>query len=164
MKKYHQLIFISLIAILGSCSKTADNKDNSTSTDTTTVVEKTTESSVTDNGSVINGTQETLDSLLIFNKNGDIRARGDKPVVIDFNATWCPPCQEFGPIFHKVAADMASQAIFVSIDIDETPLAKEQFGISAIPQISVVKPDGIVDSHVGYMTEDMFRKVLRESL
>ncbi len=112
---------------------------------------------------VIEGTTKVVEELLKISPNGDIRARGDKPVVLDFNATWCPPCIEFGPIFHKVAAAMADKAVFVSVDVDQVPRVKDDFGLSAIPQVSIVFPNGVVDSHVGFMTEVEFRRVLDES-
>lgn len=41
--------------------------------------------------------------------------------VIDFNATWCGPCQQFKPVFHKVAAKYADRITFFSVDTDSCP-------------------------------------------
>ena len=81
------------------------------------------------------------------------------PVVIDFNATWCGPCMRFKPTFEKVAAEYDG-AVFLSVDVDNNPKAAEQFGVTNIPMITVLMPDGTTDSRIGYMEEDEFRKFL----
>lgn len=99
-------------------------------------------------------------------ETGDVTILPDEklPVVIDFNAVWCPPCQKFGPVFHEVAREYRGRAIFRSVDVDSAPNLAVQFGVSSIPQISVLMPDGRVKTAVGYMSKEQFTSFLDSSL
>ena len=78
------------------------------------------------------------------------------PTVIDFNAVWCGPCQRFAPIFEQVSKEYSGKAIFISVDVDESPELARQFEVSAIPQLTVLMPDGSVKSNVGFMEKTQF--------
>ncbi|MDE6557425.1 MAG: thioredoxin family protein, partial [Duncaniella sp.] len=92
--------------------------------------------------------------------NGTIAPHATLPTVIDFNATWCPPCQKFAPIFHEVAEEMKGKALFMSVDVDKNAAVARQFGVQSIPQISILYPDGTVRSTVGFMPKEEFLKFL----
>lgn len=91
---------------------------------------------------------------------GTISPDKSLPTVIDFNATWCGPCRMFKPVFEKVAKQYAGKVIFLSVDVDKYPNVAEQFNVSSIPQISVLYPDGLVKTTIGYMNEDQFLQLL----
>lgn len=93
-----------------------------------------------------------------------IAAKPKKLTIIDFNATWCGPCQQFKPIFHKVAKEYSKKIDFLSVDTDNCPDIAKQFKVSAIPQITAVKPDGTQVTKVGYMDEDTFKAWVKELL
>lgn len=89
------------------------------------------------------------------------------PVVIDFNATWCGPCQKFGPIYHKVAGEYASKAVFTSADVDVCKDLAEKYEISNIPTVAIIYPEStgrqpIVE--VGFMDEETFKAFLDKNL
>lgn len=153
----------AVLALITSCGSNSDSKAvaSDTTASTVTAAAKQATESVAD--VVVEADQATLDSVLVYGKSGEIRTRGDKPVVIDFNATWCGPCVAFSPIFHKVAAEMESKALFLSVDVDRSPRAADDFGVSSIPMVSIVFPDGVVDNHVGYMGQEEFVRVLNSS-
>ena len=44
---------------------------------------------------------------------------GTMPLVIDFTASWCPPCQMIKPIFEQLAKDLEGKAVLVKVDVDE---------------------------------------------
>ncbi len=88
----------------------------------------------------------------------------DKPVVVDFNAKWCMPCQEFAPHFESVASKMSDKATFISVDIDNWKELAMEFEANSIPMVVIIKPNGEKESTVGYMTEEEFEKFLNEKL
>lgn len=94
-----------------------------------------------------------LGNVIVW-QGGKISPDKELPTVIDFNATWCGPCQKFGPVFEQVAEEMDGFFKFVSVDVDRCPEAAEQFQVSSIPQVTVLRPDGSHNSAVGYMTAD----------
>ena len=91
---------------------------------------------------------------------GTLAPHSTLPIVIDFNATWCGPCQRFAPIFEAVAKEYGDKAIFMSVDVDVAPNAAHQFEVTAIPQVSILMPDGNVTSTVGFMEKSQFLQFL----
>ena len=56
------------------------------------------------------------------------------PVVVDFTATWCGPCQMISPVFNKLAqSDEYKGIVFIKVDIDQNDDAAEQASISVMP-------------------------------
>ena len=88
----------------------------------------------------------------------------DKPVIVDFNAKWCMPCQEFAPHFESVASKMSDKATFISVDIDNWKELAMEYEANSIPMVVIIKPNGEIESTVGYMTEDEFEEFLNKKL
>ena len=59
------------------------------------------------------------------------------PVLVDFSADWCPPCQEVAPILEQIAAQEADRLRVVSIDVDENPVTASHFAISSMPTLTL---------------------------
>ena len=76
--------------------------------------------------------------------------------IIDFNATWCGPCQQFKPVFHKVAAKYADRITFFSVDTDSCPALAVQYQVQSIPQITAISADSVVANQIGSMSEADF--------
>jgi thioredoxin 1 len=51
----------------------------------------------------------------------EVVATSDRPVLVDFTATWCPPCKQLTPVLHALAAEQADRLRIVEVDIDESP-------------------------------------------
>jgi thioredoxin 1 len=80
---------------------------------------------------------------------------GDKPVVIDFTATWCGPCQRIGPKFAEMEGEFTNISM-VKVDVDANEEAAAKCGISAMPTFQVWKGGEKVDELVG-AAEDKLR-------
>lgn len=80
-----------------------------------------------------------------------INMHPDRPVVIDFNAEWCPPCKEFAPTYYAAAEKYNDRFTFYSVNIDKFKDLADQFNISAIPTVVVIGTDGSVRSQTGLM-------------
>ncbi len=60
--------------------------------------------------------------------------RADVPVLVDFTATWCPPCKMLKPVLEAIAEDMRGNLKVVAIDIDESPHTTLRYGFAARPR------------------------------
>lgn len=107
---------------------------------------------------------EEVEAVEEFGPDTTIPTSIDKPIVFDFNAVWCPPCQRFKPIFHDVAKEYSAKARFISVDVDNNKNIARQFEVSSIPQISILKTDGQIVSSVGYMDKEEFINFLNTNL
>ena len=89
-------------------------------------------------------------SVITINKN-NFREEvlcSDKPVLLDFWASWCGPCRMVSPIVDKIAAERSDIKVG-KINVDEQPELAGQFQIISIPTLVVVKDGRIVNQAVG---------------
>ena len=72
----------------------------------------------------------------------------DKPVLLDFFASWCGPCKMVGPILDEIAEEREDIKV-CKVDIDEQPELASRFRIMSVPTLMVLKDGNIVDQSVG---------------
>lgn len=100
--------------------------------------------------SIVEGTQDNFEAEVL---------KADKPVLVDFNATWCPPCQALHPILEKIA-DERDDIKIVTVDIDEESLLAEDYGVSTIPCLVFFRDGAEYDRRVGLQPEKRILKIL----
>ena len=98
----------------------------------------------------------------ITNENFETEVlQSDKPVLIDFFATWCGPCKMLSPVVDSIAEERPEIKI-CKIDIDEEPSLTERFGIMSVPTLVVMKNGEIVRTSVGFKSRDAVLSLLAE--
>ena len=84
----------------------------------------------------------------------------DKPVLIDFYATWCGPCKMIAPFVEEIANENPDIKVG-KINVDEEGALATAFGIVSIPTLVVVKGGEVVNKAVGYRSKDQILKLLK---
>lgn len=82
------------------------------------------------------------------------------PVLLDFWAPWCVPCQQLHPILEKLAADVGEKAKIVRIDVDEQPELAEAFGVLSIPTLLVIREGRLTARETGTLSKGKLKKLL----
>lgn len=81
----------------------------------------------------------------------------DKPVLVDFFATWCGPCRALAPILEEFA--MSQDAVkVVKVDVDQAPDVAQAFGVMSIPTLYMIKDGKPVSKSVGMLSKDALKK------
>ena len=77
--------------------------------------------------------------------------KSDKPVLVDFWATWCGPCKMLSPIIEEVRKETEGKAVVGKINVDEQQELAMQFGVMSIPTLLLFKNGEIVKKQIGFI-------------
>ncbi len=87
-----------------------------------------------------------------------------KPLVIDFWATWCGPCQMVGPVIEELAQEFDGRVNIGKCDVDANNQLPAAFGIRNIPTILFIKNGEVVNKVVGAQGKAALKKAIEELL
>lgn len=86
--------------------------------------------------------------------------KSDIPVMVDFWATWCGPCQMQGPVVEQAAEEMAGTVKVGKLNVDEEGSIAQQYGVMSIPTLIVFKDGKEVRRAVGFQTMEQLKKLM----
>ena len=92
--------------------------------------------------------------LTVTSSNFEVAVlNSEKPVLLDFWATWCGPCQMIAPIVHQIAEEN-DDIIVGKVDVDSEIALAQKFGIASIPTLVLIKNGQAIDTMVGLRSKE----------
>jgi thioredoxin 1 len=109
------------------------------------------------------GGNEMVEHLTTENFEKEV-INSDVPVVIDFYADWCGPCQMMAPVFESLDKGYEGKVKFLKLDTQAQGHIAAQFGVQSIPTLAVIRDGKVIGSSVGFMDEDSLKQKLNSIL
>jgi|TARA_B110000196_G_scaffold269056_1_gene243470 thioredoxin 1 len=94
----------------------------------------------------------------------EVVLNSNKPVLVDFWATWCGPCRTVGPIVDELATDLEGKAIVGKVNVDDNSETPQTYGIRSIPTLLIFKNGEIVDKLVGAVPKSQLLEKLEAQM
>lgn len=160
MKK---ILYITLAAVLTiglfSCNGKKADSEKTESEKPAEVAQANNAASTATPGEPIHITKaEFLQKVVNYEANStEWKYLGDKPAIIDFWATWCPPCKAIAPILDDLAKEYEGQIYVYKVDVDKEQALAQAFGIQSIPTLLFVPMNGDPKAEVGAISKEVFK-------
>ena len=78
----------------------------------------------------------------------------DVPVLIDFYADWCGPCQMMGPVVKELASEYDGRVKVGKVNVDQQPELAQKYGVMSIPYFAFIKEGNLYDDVLGAVSKD----------
>ena len=90
----------------------------------------------------------------------EVVLKSDKPVLVDFWATWCGPCRMLGPVIEELATEYEGRVVVGKVDVDNNQEFAAKYGVRNTPTVLVFKDGEVVGRQVGVAPKKTYTDAL----
>ena len=106
-------------------------------------------------GTTVAVTDSTFDEVVL---------KAETPVLVDFWATWCRPCQMVAPILEELTQEYSGKLTIAKLDVDQNQQTAQKYRVMSIPTMIIFKQGRPVTNIVGFKPKDQLKKQLDAAL
>lgn len=88
----------------------------------------------------------------------------ETPVIVDFWASWCGPCQSYGPVFQMVSNEYGGKVQFLKVNTETEQVLSARLGVRGIPATFIIKDGKIIKQMAGSMNYDQLRNFVDQNI
>ena len=103
----------------------------------------------------INVTDETFGAEVL---------QAEKPVLVDFWASWCGPCQMLKPIVEKIAEEMKGKIKVALVEVDHNPISAAKYNVMSVPTLLIVENGQVKNQIIGTQGEKDLKEKINEAI
>ena len=88
----------------------------------------------------------------------------DKPVFVDFWATWCGPCSMISPIVEELAKEYEGKVNFVKVDVDQNKELASRYNVFSIPNLVIFRNGEVIAQHADAASKESIRNYIDKNI
>jgi len=102
-----------------------------------------------------------MPEVILNNQNFEEEVlKSDKPVLVDFYATWCPPCQMIAPIIEELAEEYRGKIKIGKLKVDQNQEIAQKYEVMSVPTLIIFKDGEIIEQLVGLRSKEELKERL----